>query len=141
MALAQKGADYDYRDHIDDPHVKGALDDIASKLQAVILQGNYGPKGIPQPPSTPSALQVSVLGSLFSATIVHQNAPLGTRWILQYSTSPSFANPISEELGTMTWQKSLPSQALYLRVAAKFPASAQTPWVYAGSSSNPQRFQ
>ena len=145
MALSQKGAGYDRREHIADPYVREALDDLASQTQAIRTQGNFGAKGIVSPPTAPAALSVSVSAAgIYTANVLHKNPPTGTRYVLQYSTSPNFSNPVSEELGAnpgipITWQKSLPGQKLSFRVAAKFSASDLTAWVYFGTSASPMQ--
>lgn len=109
----------------------------AALARAILTQGNYGAKGTPALPSAPASLAVTASPRLFTATIVQNNPPAGVRYVLQYSNTPNFQSPISEELGTTTWPRSLPSQKLYFRVAAKFPASTLTAWVYAGSAAAP----
>src|ERR1017187_5777165 len=111
MALSQKGASYPYRENIKDQYVQAAHDDHASKIQAILQQGNFGAAGIPDPPSAPTALQVTAASGLFTATVTHNSAPAGTEYVLQYSSSPNFLNPISEVLkytpGIVTnWLKS-----------------------------------
>lgn len=144
MALTQKGATYKNQSELQrrDRILGEALDDLASQVAAARSQGNFGLQGAPGPPSPPTALQVSAQAGLFSATIVHNNAPAGTQYVLQYSASKNFLNPISELLThtpniTTSWQKSLPGTQLYLRVAAKFPASELSAWTYVGSSASP----
>ncbi len=110
-------------------------------------QGNYGIDGALAPPSSPTALQVTAASGLFTATVAHHSAPAGTRYVLQYASTPNFLSPISEELGSTsgiatTWQKSLPSgTGLYFRIASKFPASNLGPWVYVGNTAGPQLIQ
>jgi len=141
MALSQKGAGYPYRDHIKDEWVRAAHDDHASKIQAILDQGNFGTDGVAQPPSAPAQLGISVSAGLFTVNIVHNKPPMGVRYVLQHATTPNFQAPVSEELGTTpniptTVQRYLP-QKFYWRVAAKFPASTLTPWVYFGSPTAP----
>src|ERR1017187_1932585 len=142
MALTQLGAQYINQSALrrQDSILGDALDDLASQVAAARNQGNYGQKGPPAPPSPPTVLQVKSSTGLLTATIVHNTAPAGTQYVLQYSTTKNFQNPISEVLThtpsiTTTWQKSLPAGgAYYLRVAAKFPASPLGAWVYYGTS-------
>lgn len=145
MTLSQKGAQYDYREHIKDPWLRAIHDQHASKIQAILTQGNYGEKGPPEPPSAPSQLNVIAGSGVLTASIVHKNAPAGTQYVLQYSTSPNFEpstvisetlNSISAEIPT-NWQKSLTGFKGYLRIATRFPSSGLGPWVYHGSSANP----
>lgn len=139
MALSQKGANYKNRAHIQnrDRHLAEALDDIASQAQALATQGNFSKSGTPAPPSAPTAVQAIAANSLFTVNIVHPNAPPGTTWVLQYSTSPQFQSPFTVGLLHPEWQGSLPNQVLHFRAAAKFPASAQSAWTYLGSSAKP----
>ena len=147
MALTQQGAQYKNRDHLvrTERFSGEAMDDLASQVAAVRNQLNAGLTGPPDPPSAPSALQVTTNGSgLFSATIQHNNAPAGTQYVFQYSTSANFTDGattteiLTHTPGiTTTWQKSLPGQKLYFKVAAKFPASEMGSWVYLGSGASP----
>jgi hypothetical protein len=144
MPLTQPGATYKNQSELRrrDRILGDALDDLASQTAAARLQGNYGLSGPPNPPSGPAALQVSHQAGIFTATVVHANAPAGTQYVLQYATTPNFQNPITEVLNSTpgiptTWQKSLPGQKLYFKIAPKFPASALGPWVYAGTSASP----
>jgi hypothetical protein len=146
MSLSQKGARYRNQSELQrkDRILGEALDDIVSKNRAVLIQGNFGEDGPPEPPSTPTALRVTAVNGLFTASVIHNSPPAGTRYILQHSTTPNFpdGNTVTEELGTVesvttTWQRSLPGQQLYFRVASKFPASKIGPWVYLGSAGKP----
>lgn len=141
MALSQKGAGYVYREHITDPHIKGAIDDIASQIQAIRNQGQFGQQSSPQPPPAPSALSVSVHGGIFTGSVMDANAASGVRYRLQWSTTPNFASPIEEELAATTWQRQLTGQKLYFRVASKFLSSAVSAWTYFGSPASPTALQ
>lgn len=145
MALSQKGATYRNQSELQrrDRILGEALDHLASQVATVRVQGNYGLDGSAAPPSSPTALQVTAASGLFTATVIHSDAPAGTQYVLQYSATRNFENPISEVLShtpgiATTWQKSLPvGTKLYLKVAAKFPASPLGPWVYVGTSASP----
>lgn len=144
MARYHSGANYENQSHLQgkDRMLGEALDDIASQVAVLRTQGNFGQKGAPSPPSAPSAINVIASSGLFTATIAHNNPPAGTHYVLQYSTTPNFQSPISEVLQAVpgiptAWMRSLPNQALYFRVAAKFPASALGAWVYMGSAASP----
>lgn len=141
MPLSQKGAGYDYRTHIKDPHVLGALDDLASQIQAIRAQGQFGQKGALSAPSPPSALMVSVTSGIFTVTVVDNNPAAGVRYRLQWSKAPNFSSAIEEELATTSWQRQLSGQKLYFRVASKFLNSVQGPWVYFGPEANPTALQ
>jgi hypothetical protein len=146
MAISQRGARYEHQAEIEakDPILGKALAHLASQIEAVRLQGNYGERGEPQKPTGPQQLSISVSSSFFTWAILHTNPPAGTRYILQYSTSPSFLSPVTEEIGSSpgiptSIQRYLPGLHIYSRVAAKFPASGMTPWVYFGSAASPTR--
>lgn len=139
MALSQKGAGYPGRDHIKDQFIRDAHDDHASKIQAILTQGNFSATGIPTPPEAPVALNVTVQNGLYTVIIQHPNPPPGTRWMLQYSTMSNFQFPITVDLGeSPTWQNYLPNQKLYFKSASKFIASVNSPWVYFGGPASPQ---
>jgi hypothetical protein len=138
MALSQPGAGYRHRANIKDQYIRDALDDIISQHQAVVNQGNFSNTGVTLPPSTPVAVTVVLKNGLYTATINHPKAPVGTRWVLQYSPSPIFTDPISVDLGeSPIWQNYLPNQTLYFRAAAKFLTSEKSPWIYLGSAASP----
>lgn len=136
--LRKTGAGYDYRDSIKDKFVRAGIDDIASRLQNVMALGNYAANGQPDPPPAPTAMQAQAQNGLITVSISHSNPPAGTKWVFQYSSDPLFAAPISTTLDHPIWQQYLPGQKLYMRVAAKFSASPQSPWVYLGSANSPQ---
>lgn len=145
MPYTQPGALYKNAAHIErqDRLLGEALSDIASQVAAARNQGNFGTNAPPDPPSAPAALHVSATTGLLTATVLHSNAPAGTQYVLQYSTTTNFKNAISELLThtpaiPTTWQKALPAGAkYYLRVAAKFPASNLGSWVYFGTAAAP----
>jgi|SRR5580700_5797861 hypothetical protein len=146
MALTQTGATYKNQSELQrrDRILGEGLDDIASQVAAARIQGNFGLNGPPDPPSAPTALQVTAESGIFTATVIHHSAPAGTQYILQHSTAPNFpaASTISETLNSApgiqtTWQRSLPGKQLYFRIAPKFPASPIGRWVYVGTSASP----
>ena len=138
MPLSQKGAGYDYRDKIKDQFVKGSLDHLASQIQAVATQGNFSQHGKPKAPSPPTSLQVGANNGLFAVTIVHPNAPPGTRWHIQYSTTPNFTSPVTIDIGeSNNFELYRPNSTIYFRAAAKYLASDRSPWTYFGSAASP----
>jgi hypothetical protein len=149
MALTQKGATYKNQSELQrrDRILGEGLDDLASQIAAIRLQGNYGKNGSILPPSSPAALQVTAASGLFTATVIHNSPPAGTQYVLQYSSSPNFTNPISELLTSVpgvptTWQKSFAAGTqLYFKIASKFAASNLGPWLYVGNSANPTAVQ
>lgn len=138
MALSQKGAGYDYRDKIKDQYVRDSLDHLASQIQAVVTQGNFSKKGIPTPPSSPTAINVTAVNGLRTVNIVHPNPVSGIRWHLQYATDPNFTNPILVDLGeSLTHEIYRPTGMIYIRAAAKFIASDRSQWIYFGNAASP----
>jgi hypothetical protein len=141
MPLSQKGASYKNQAYIRqlDPKLAEALDDIASQTQTIMTQGNFGKTGTPPAPSAPTAVSAKALNGVFTATINHPNAPAGTTWVFQYSTSSQFTDDstITTTLAHPVWQASLPQQKLYFRAAAKTGSSPQSAWTYFGSGANP----
>jgi hypothetical protein len=139
MALSQKGAGYPGRDHIKDQFIRDAHDDHASKIQAILTQGNFSALGTPKPPEAPIAVNVAIQNGLYTVTIQHPKPPSGIRWNLEYSTDPNFQTPIPVDLGEVNvWQNYIPNQKLYFRARAKFLASENSPWVYFGGAAAPQ---
>ena len=115
-----------------------ALDDLASQLQAIRTQGVYGEKGAPSVPSTPTAISVAALKGFGTVAITHNSAPAGAQYVLQYSTSPSFASYVEVDNGSsLSWSQYLKGQRLYFRAASRFPASDKSPFVYYGTQANP----
>jgi hypothetical protein len=138
VAISQKGARYDDRAHIRDQHVLNALDDLASQLQAIRTQGVYGEKGAPSAPSTPQSISVAALKGFGTVAITHNNAPAGTQYTLQYSSSPSFASVVEVDNGSsLSWQQYLKGHTFFFRARARFSASDPSPWVYYGTQANP----
>ena len=146
MAIYHQGANYENQAEIQrrDRIAAAAFDDLASQVAVIREQGNFAQKGTIAPPSSPAAIRVTALNGLFSASIQHNSPPDGTRYVLQYSPSPNFPSGatftevIESTPGIVTtWQKYLPNQGLYFRVAAKFPASSLGAWVYLGSQPAP----
>lgn len=139
MSLSQPGASYRFREHIKDQYVKGAFDDVASQIQAITNQGNFGKQGVATPPTPPAVLNVSLQNGVYTAIISHPSAPPGTRWMLEYSTTPNFVTKVPVDLGEATqWQAYLPFPALYFRVSARTLTSAPSAHTYFGTSSQPQ---
>lgn len=140
MTLRQTGAGYQNQSTLQrrDRDLGGALDDLASQIQTLRSQGNFGSNGNPLPPSTPVNLHVIASNGFVTATITHPNPPPGTVYRVQYATDANFTKPISVDLGEIPqFHSNMPGQALYYRAAAKFPASPLTPWVYFGASNSP----
>jgi len=152
MAVTQKGANYPFRDQLEDGPVKKVLDVINSRVQAILNQGNFGPNGTIEPPSAPTSISVVYSGGIYTVSIMDGNAEAGKVYRLQRSTNASFPSSsiIEEEITPMTspsnalaatWQKSLPNTQFYFRVAAKYSASEVSPWVYFGSAASPTLVQ
>lgn len=140
MALTQTGAGYQNQSELQrrDRMLGQALDDLASQIQAVGNQAKAPTKGSQAAPDAPTALSVSSAGGYASATIAHSGADASVNYTLQYSTSPTFANPIPVDLGTIpSFHGYLAGLTLYFRVAARYATSGLSTWVYFGSSASP----
>lgn len=140
MTISQTGGQYKNQAELArrDRFLGEALDDLASQTQTIRNQANLGVMGSPAPPSTPAKLSVSVSNGIIQAVITHPNAPTGTNYRIEYSTTPNFLNPIAVDLGEVpVFHASLPAQKLYFRAAAKFSASELTPFIYFGSQTSP----
>ena len=147
MPLSHPGAGYQSRNGIANPpetlkqfarHVLEAADDLASQVQAVAKQVNAPTSGSQSPPAAPTSLSVTASGGYALAIITNNHAPAGVEYLVQYSTSPQFINPIPEALGDqLTMHKYLAGLSLYFRCAAGFPTSALSPWTYFGTSASP----
>lgn len=147
MSLSQKGAIYEGRDAISNipsslrelaKHTLRALDDVASQVQAVRAQGNFGQKGPPVAPHPVTAIAVANSGGFAKVTLTHANAPEGTRYIIEYSTTANFLNPQQVDNGvSLTFERYLHGQTLFFRAAPMFPASGLAQFTYFGSQTNP----
>lgn len=142
MSLSQKGAQYLGRDGISsNPKLREVLraaDDIASQVQAIRTQGNFGVSGNPVPPHPITAINVVNSSGFAQVTLTHANAPPGTRYIIEYSTTANFLSPTQIDNGvSLTFQQYLHGQTLYFRAATMFPASGLSPWVYFGGAVKP----
>ena len=147
MTLSTKSAQYLYQPEVQrkDAIVGKAMDDIASQIDQVRQQGNFGQKGPPPAPHPITSLQVSPSNGFANISLTHNSAPAGARYIVQASTTPNFQNPIRlSELAiddggtTVSTQAYLKGQTLYFRAAPKFPSSELAPWTYFGSQAQPQ---
>jgi len=141
MALSQTGANYVNRAHVQsrDQLLARALDDIVSQTQAVATQTQASVTGKTAPPSAPTALSISAVNGHALATITHENAPAGTNYLIEYSSTPNFQNPVQIDNGiSKTWPQYLKGQGtLYFRAAARFSTSAASEYIYFGTQSNP----
>jgi hypothetical protein len=142
MALSQPGADYKNRAHVHnkDPLLGRALDDVMDKVQAVANQTNASVTGKASAPSAPTALSVTNNNGHATLGITHENAPAGTNYLIEYSTTKNFVpgsfvqvdNGISKSYGQY-----LKGQTLYFRTAARFSTSEPSSFVYFGTQNSP----
>jgi len=139
MALSQKGAGYLDRNYIKDQHVLRALDDIASQVQSVASNTNSTKTGSRGAPPAPTSISVSNSGGFARITITPAKGALeGTAYVIEYSTSSSFANAQRIDNGiSPTCERYLHGQTLYFRVASTLYTSPLSPWVYFGGSAKP----
>lgn len=141
MAVSQKGAVYANQAHVaaKDRLLGIALDDIASKLQAVSKLTNASTTGTQSAPPPPTAIAVTIPVAGFARVdITHNDAPAGTSYLIEYSTTPNFLTPVRVDNGVAkSWSQYLHGQALYFRAAATFYTSPQSAWVYFGSLASP----
>lgn len=141
MALSQPGADYKNRAHVHnrDPLLGRALDDVMSKVQAVAIQTNASVTGKAAAPSAPTALSVSNSNGHATLSISHVAAPVGTNYLIEYSTTPNFQKPVQIDNGiSKSYQQYLKGLGpLYFRAAARFSTSDLSKHVYFGTQTNP----
>jgi hypothetical protein len=149
LTLSTKSAQYLYQPEVQrkDSIVGKAMDDIASQIDQVRQQGNFGQKGPPPAPHPITSINVSSDANGFATiSLTHNSAPVGARYIVYASSTPNFQNPIRiAELAmddggtTVTTQAYFKGQGtLYFRGAPKFPSSDLAPWTYFGSQAQPQ---
>lgn len=140
MAVTQTGAVYRNRSHIftRDRLLGEALDDIASRTQAVSNQTNADVSGSTSPPSAPNAISVTAKDGFANVQISHASAPEGTAYLLEYATTPNFQNPVQVDNGiSKNFSQYLKGQRLYFRAASTFYTSPASPWIYYGGQANP----
>lgn len=140
MPFSENGANYRNQAELErrDRVLGEALADLASQVQAVRSQANLGQAGPPSPPSALTAIQVSAAGGFVSVSLTHPNPPSGTQYVIEYSATPNFQNPVRIDNGiSTTWEQYLSGKTLYFRGAPKLPASALAPWVYFGGTAKP----
>jgi hypothetical protein len=140
MALSQPGADYKNRAHVhnQDPLLGRALDDVMDKVQAIAIQTNASVTGKASAPSAPTALSVSASAGHGLVTITHENAPAGTNYLIEYSTTPNFKSPVQIDNGiSKSYAQYLKGQTLYFRAASRFSTSDPSNYVYFGTQNSP----
>lgn len=141
MALNPTGAKYRNQDAVQrkDRVLGEAMDDLASQLEQVRQQGNYGPNGNPAAPHPLTTIAVKAAGGFGTVTLTHINAPAGTRYIIEAATTPTFQSPmrIDNGISLTTLPIYLKGQTLYFRAAPMFPASDLAPWLYFGGTTTP----
>lgn len=137
MALSQRGVRYDGRSELD-PKVRRAIDDVLSQTQAGLKQVQATPQGTTPTPTAPDKLAVASSGGFATLTITQNNPPKGVAYVIEYSTTANFANPVTIDNGiSPTWQQFLSGQSLYFRAASTLYTSGQSAWTYYGSANAP----
>ena len=149
MSLLVKGALYSSREAIQNPaislrelarHALLALDDVASQIQAIRSQGNYGQKIAPQPPHPLSSIAVVNSGGFAQVTLTHNSPPAGSRYVIEYSTTPNFTPATTQRSDngiSLSWERYLHGKTLYFRSAVMYSSSKLGPWVYYGTATSP----
>jgi hypothetical protein len=141
MGVSQKGATYINRSHVAgiDPKLVAALDDIASKVQAVAGLTNADTSGKQSAPSAPTAIAVTTPVAGFARMdITHHGAPAGTAYVIEYSSSPNFLSPVRIDNGiSLSFERYLVGRTLYWRAAATFYTSPLSEWTYFGTLQKP----
>jgi hypothetical protein len=140
MARTQTGATYANQSQLQrrDRDLGEALDDIASQSAAIRTQGNFGLKGAPDPPHPIDQLSVVANGGFGTVTLTHNNAPAGSNYLIEYSTTSNFQNPVQVDNGiSLSFQQYFKGQTLYFRAAPYFPASPVAKWTYYGTAAAP----
>jgi|HubBroStandDraft_1064217.scaffolds.fasta_scaffold09152_7 hypothetical protein len=140
MAISQSGANYKNQSELQrrDRLLGDALDDLASQNEAIRKQGNFGQQGAPDPPHPLTNILVKAANGFATVTLTHNNAPAGSNYVVQFSTTKNFQNPITVDNGiSLTLQQYLKGQTLFFRAAPKFPTSTLAPWIYFGGQATP----
>lgn len=143
MALSQTGANYanqselQRRDHV----LGAALDDLASQIESVRQQTNTGQSGVPAAPHPVTTIAVKAAGGFASISLTHNNAPAGSQYLIEMSTTSNFQTGTTSQIDngiSLTHPPLyLKGQTLYFRAAAKFAASAASAWTYFGGQAAP----
>lgn len=153
MAISEKGANYKSREAIANPpqslresmrHVLTAFDDLASQVQAVRSQGNFGQSNSPSAPHPVTAVSIVNANGFAQVSLTHNSAPAGTRYIIQYSTTPNFQSGTVQQIDngvSLSFERYLKGKKLYFRAAPMFPASPLGAWTYFGTAANPTATQ
>jgi len=122
-----------------DPMLGEALDDVLSRVNNVAQQVNANPTGKPPAPPQIGALQVTGDGGGFHATIT-DGTPVsrGVEYHLEYSTTPTFAQPHGFSLGPWRTHRGwVGAQNLYWRAYSQYPSGQASKPVYHGSAVDP----
>jgi hypothetical protein len=123
-----------------DSKLQEALDDLQAQIVNVAKQTRSNPEGPAGAPNSPAQLSVSASSGLFTAHIADRED--GKSYILEYSTSPTFQNPITVDLGiAKNWSAQLGTQKLHFRVRATHYTGSYSGYVYHGSQQAPSSVQ
>src|SRR6185312_8283831 len=110
--------------------------DIVTKSTNTEQQANLNPEGPPSPPAPPDAVDVSGQDGYLHVAITH-NAEIyrGIQYHLEHADNPHFTNPIPVSM-VNSRHLTIPvgNQTRYVRIAASYPSSPPSNWVYHGGS-------
>lgn len=123
----------------DNPRLAEALESLGRHIGAVADQTTATVHGTTQPPPPPDKLDVKAAGGIFEAAVTH-NAPIqrGANYFLEYSTSPSFAQAYTLDMGaSRNERRNLGNQTLYFRARVSYPTSPPSDPIYFGSAGQP----
>lgn len=143
MALSQTGANYKNQSELQrrDRMLGDALDDLASQVQSARSQGNFGQAGPPSAPHPLTAIQVTPSAGFAYISLTHNNAPSGTQYVIEVSSSPNFPSSGTQRIDNGISLSHPPlylkGLTMYFRAAPKFPASGLAPWTYFGGQNAP----
>lgn len=117
------------------PELVQALDDVIGHIQTTMNQTNASPNGQASAPPAPSSLTVTAAHGIFDAAIIdHNPVSRGINYFLEYSTNPSFAAPITIDLGqSRNHRVNLGNQTLYWRAHSSYPTGPRSTPVYHGT--------
>lgn len=143
MALNPTGSQYRNQDAIQkkDRVLGEAIDDIASQIEQIRQQGNFGSLGPPAAPHPLTKIVVTPSGGFASIQLTHNNAPAGTRYIIEMSSTSNFlagtVQRIDAGISLAPPPIYLKNLTLFFRAAPMFLSSDLAEWTYFGGTAAP----
>lgn len=143
MALNPTGAKYRNQDAVQkkDRVLGEAIDDVASQVEQIRQQGNFGPTGPPAAPHPLTKITVTAASGFASIQLTHNNAPAGTRYVVEMSSTPNFlpGTVQTHDIGISLAPPPIYLKGLtrYFRAAPKFLSSNLASWIYFGGPTSP----